>query len=289
MDRNSCFNAPVQRKSAFSNYRNSEHEMPIHSTAIIDPKASIDDTAEIGPYCVIGADVAIGAGTKVGPHSVIEGPTSLGADNRIGNHCSLGAPPQDLGYKGEPTRLVIGDRNFLGDYVQVSRGTTKTETQTTVIGNDNFLMAYCHVGHDCLIGDRVIAANAVQLAGHVTVEDRVVFGGLVAIHQFVRVGKLAMISGGSVTSMDIPPFTRVFGFGCPVHGLNAIGLERAGIDRTAIKRLRDAYKVLFRQPGKIEDLLARLEAEFSDSAEAQHWVKFFRESKRGVVRDREAH
>ncbi|MBZ0136756.1 MAG: acyl-ACP--UDP-N-acetylglucosamine O-acyltransferase [Planctomycetes bacterium] len=260
----------------------------IHPTAIIDSAAQIDPSAEIAPYGVIGADVVIGARTKIGPHTVIEGPTTIGADNRVGNHCSLGAPPQDLGYKGEPTKLVIGDRNFLGDYVQISRGTLKTDAKTTVVGNDNFLMAYCHVGHDCVVGDRVIAANAVQLAGHVTVEDRVVFGGLVAIHQYARVGKLAMVSGGSVTSHDIPPYVRVAGYGCAVYGLNLVGMERGGVERDAIKRLREAYKVLFRQPGKLEDLLARLETEFADSAEAMHWVKFFRESKRGVVRDREA-
>lgn len=260
----------------------------IHPTAIIDPDAQIDASAEVAPYCVIGAGVVIGPCTKIGPHTVVEGPTTIGADNRIGNHCSLGAPPQDLGYKDEPTRLQIGDRNFLGDYVQVSRGTTKTPTQTTVIGNDNFLMAYCHVGHDCVVGDRVIAANSLQLAGHVTVEDRVVFGGLVAIHQFARVGRFAMVSGGSVTSLDIPPFCRVGGYGCPVYGLNLVGMERGGIDRAAIKRLKQAYRLLFREGGKLEDLLARLETEFADSAEAQHWVKFFRETRRGVVRDRDA-
>lgn len=263
--------------------------MPIHPTAIIDPSAELDASVAVGPFCVIGAGVVIAKGTTIGSHTVIEGPTTIAADNKIGNHCSLGGPPQDLGYKGEPTKLVIGNRNFLGDYVQISRGSPKTELQTTSIGDDNFLMAYCHVGHDCEVGNRVIAANAVQLAGHVTVEDRVVFGGLVAIHQFVRVGKLAMISGGSVTAMDIPPFTKVFGYGCPVHGLNAIGLERAGIERSAIKRLREAYKLLFRSGTPLERVLATLETDFADSAEAQHWVNFFRTSKRGIVRERAAH
>src|SRR5690606_17543008 len=259
----------------------------IHPTAIIDPAASIDATAEIGPFCVIGPGVVIGPGTRVGPHTVIEGPTTIGRDNRIGNHCSLGAPPQDLGYKGDPTKLVIGNRNFLGDYVQVSRGTTKTAQQTSSIGDDNSLMAYCHVGHDCSVGNRVIAANALQLAGHVTVEDRVVFGGLVAIHQFARVGRFAMVAGGSVTSHDIPPFCRVGGWGCTVFGLNLVGLERGGVERASIKRLKEAYKVLFREGGALEERLRQLETEFAESAEAQYWVKFFRESKRGVVRDRE--
>jgi UDP-N-acetylglucosamine acyltransferase len=261
--------------------------MPIHPTAIVDSKAQVDPSADIGPFCVIGAAVAISAETRIGPHTVIEGPTTIGRGNRIGNHCSLGSPPQDIGYKGEPTKLVIGERNFLGDYVQISRGTTKTAHQTTTIGNDNFLMAYCHIGHDCIVGDRVIAANALQLAGHVTIEDRVVFGGLVAIHQFVRVGKFAMVAGGSVTAQDIPPFCKVGGWGCAVYGLNQVGLERGGVERAAIKRLKEAYKLLFRAGGKLEDRLHQLETEFADSAEAQHWVKFFRESKRGVVRDRD--
>lgn len=261
--------------------------MAIHTTAIVDPAATIDPSVEIGPFCVIGAGVVVGPETKIGPHTVVEGPTTIGRGNRIGNHCSLGAPPQDLGYKGEPTKLVIGDRNFLGDYVQVSRGTTKTPLQTTSFGNDNFFMAYCHIGHDCVLGDRVIAANSVQLAGHVTVEDRVVFGGLVAVHQFARVGKMAMVSGGSVTSLDIPPYCRVGGYGCPVYGLNVVGLSRSGVEKPAIRRLREAYKLLFREGGKLADVLARLELEFADSPEAQHWVKFFRDTKRGVVRERD--
>jgi UDP-N-acetylglucosamine acyltransferase len=236
---------------------------------------------------VIGADVVIGADNRIGPHTVIEGPTTIGSGNRIGNHCSLGAPPQDLGYKGDPTKLVIGNGNFIGDYVQISRGSTKTPVQTTSIGNDNFVMAYCHIGHDCVLGNRVIAGNALQLAGHVIVEDRVVFGGLVAIHQFCRIGTMAMIAGGSVTGLDIPPYCRVGGWGCSVFGLNLVGLERGGMDKPAIKRLREAYKLLFREPIPFKDALARLEAEFADSAHAQHWVKFFRESERGVVRERE--
>jgi UDP-N-acetylglucosamine acyltransferase len=259
----------------------------LHPTAIIDPKAQVDPSADIGPFCVIGAGVVIGPETRIGPHTVIEGPTTIGRGNRIGNHCSLGSPPQDIGYKGEPTRLVIGERNFLGDYVQISRGTTKTAHQTTTIGNNNFFMAYCHIGHDCIVGDRVIAANALQLAGHVTVEDRVVFSGLCGIHQFARVGKLAMIAGSSASTQDIPPYCKVGGWGCNVYGLNQVGLERSGVERAAIRRLKEAYKLLFRSGGKLEERLRQLETEFTDSAEAQHWVKFFRESKRGVVRDRD--
>lgn len=261
--------------------------MPIHSTAIIDPQAQIDESATIGPYCIIGAGVVIGPGCVIGAHNILEGPTIIGAGNRIRHHCSLGSPPQDLGYKGEPTQLIIGERNFIGDYVQISRGTTKTAQQTTRIGNDNFLMAYCHIGHDCVVGNRVIAANSVQLAGHVNVEDRVVFSGLIAVHQFCNIGTMSMIAGGSATAMDIPPFTRVGGWGCAVFGLNLIGLERSGVDRAAIKRIREAYKILFRGTATLKDALETLRTDFADSEHVQHWVRFFEATKRGVVRERE--
>lgn len=259
----------------------------IHPTAIIDPAAKVGAGTSIGPYSIVGPGVVIGAGNKIGSHTIIEGPTTIGDNNRISHHCSLGAPPQDLGYKGDPTKLVIANNNFIGDFVQISRGTTKTAHQTTSVGNDNFLMAYCHVGHDCNVGNRVIAGNGLQLAGHVLVEDRVVFGGLVAIHQFCRVGSMAMVSGGSVTSLDIPPYTRVGGWGCAVFGLNLVGLERSGLDKPAIKRIREAYKVLFRSSVPYQQALKQLETDYADLPQAQHWVKFFRESERGVVRERE--
>lgn len=262
--------------------------MPIHNTAIIDDRAQIDASCEIGPYCIIGADVVLGPDNRVGAHTIIEGPTTIGAGNTIGAHSSFGAPPQDLSWSGEPTKLVIGDENNFGDYVQLTRGSTKTDHQTTTIGNKNFLMAYSHVGHDCIVGNGVIAANCLQLAGHVTIEDGAVFGGLVAIHQRARVGRLAMVSGGSVTSLDIPPFCKVGGYGCPVYGLNAVGLKRAGIEREKIRELRDAYKLLFRSGTLIDDALQQLERDYAENELAQHWVQFFRETKRGVVRVRAA-
>jgi UDP-N-acetylglucosamine acyltransferase len=260
--------------------------MTIDPTAIVDPGADVDASCQVGPYCIIGPGVTLGPDNRLGPHCVFRGETVIGPGNAFGSHCSIGADPQDLGYQGEPTRLEIGSGNKFGDYVQVTRGSTKSEDHTTRIGNSNFLMAYCHVGHDCLLGDRIVAANAVQLAGHVTVEDRVVFGGLVAVHQFVRVGKQAMIAGGSVTGMDIPPFCRVGGFGCSVYGLNVVGLERAGVPKDRVRLLREAFKVLFRSNDLLEDALARLERDYAESPEAQHWVKFFRETTRGVVRVR---
>jgi len=262
-------------------------DMPIHATAIVDPAAKLHPSCDVGPYCIIGPDVTLGEGNILGPHTHIRGHTTIGPGNRFGTHCSIGAPPQDLSYKDEPTFLVIGSGSNFGDYVQISCGSTKTEHRTTRIGDNNFLMAYCHVGHDSDIGNHVIAANALQLAGHVTVEDRVVFGGLVAIHQHARVGRLAMISGGSVTSLDVPPFCRVGGYGCAVYGLNAIGLERNGVTRDQIKRLREAYKLLFRGTETLEKVLEKLEGEFADSDEAQHWVRFFRTTKRGIVRERD--
>jgi UDP-N-acetylglucosamine acyltransferase len=260
--------------------------MAIHPTVSVDPGAEIGADNDIGPYCVIGPGVRIGNGNRIGAHCVFAGPMTLGDDNRLGHHLSLGAPPQDLGYQGEPTRLEIGNGNFFGDFVQLCRGTPKGATQTTRIGHRNYLMAYCHVGHDCAVGDHVVAANALQLAGHVTVEDRAVFGGLVAVHQHCRVGSLAMVAGLSATGMDIPPYCKVGGWGCDVYGLNSVGMERAGVPREFIKRLREAYKLLFRKGLKLADALARLENEFADIPQALHWVRFFRESKRGVVRER---
>jgi UDP-N-acetylglucosamine acyltransferase len=261
--------------------------MPVHPTAIVDPQATLGEGNDIGPFSIIGPHVQLGAGNRIGAHTVIDGPARIGSGNRIGHHCSLGAAPQDLAYNGEPTQLVVGDGNFFGDYVQLTRGTTKTPHRTTTIGNNNFMMAYCHVGHDCIVGNHVIAANGLQLAGHVTVEDRAVFGGLVAIHQYARVGTLAMISGGSVSSLDIPPYVRAGGYGCAVFGLNVIGLERNGVAEDQIKQLRKAYKVLFRSGTPYEEALHQLETEFPGNAQVQHWIEFFRGTQRGVVRERE--
>jgi UDP-N-acetylglucosamine acyltransferase len=261
--------------------------MPIHPTAVVDPAAKLAADVDVGAFTIIEAGVEVGAATRIGHHCVLAGPTVIGARNRVSNFCSFGASPQDLGYKGDPTRLEIGDDNFFGDYVQLSRGTAKSPDRTTTIGHRNFLMAYCHVGHDCKLGSNIIMANAVHLAGHVTVLDRAVFGGTVAIHQFCRVGQFCMIAGGSVTSLDLPPFCRVGGWGCAVFGLNLIGLERNGFPREKIKRLREAYKVLFRSSMPYEEALKSLETDFKDSDEAQVWVRFFRESDRGVVRERE--
>ena len=258
----------------------------IHPTALIAQGASIGDGCKIQPCVVISAEVEIGEGCEIGPHTVIQGHTSLGPRNRIGSHCSFGSPPQELSYRGEPTRLVVGADDLFGDYVQLNRGSTKGEDGTTRVGDGNYLMAYAHVGHDCVIGDRIIAANAIQLAGHVTVEDGAVIGGLVAVHQHVRIGKLSIIAGGSATGLDIPPFVRVGGYGCAVNGINAVGLERAGRSRPQIKRLRAAYKILFQQGIPWKEAIAQVEAGFADCADALHMARFIRDSKRGVVRNR---
>lgn len=258
----------------------------IHQTAIIDPNAQIGEGTQIGPYCVIGPDVVIGKDNRIGPHTVIDGHTTIGDRNRIGTHCSFGAPPQDLSYKDEPTKLIVGDHNFFGDFVQLTRGTTKSEHQTTRLGNHNYLMAYCHVGHDSVIGNHVIAANSLQLGGHATIEDRAVLGGIVAIHQHTRVGSLSMMAGLSGSALDIPPFVKAGGFGASVYGLNRVGLERNGVSREKIIQLKEAYKLLFRSGTPYAEALQRLEEDFADSEYAQHWVKFFKESKRGLARER---
>lgn len=259
----------------------------IHQTTIIEDGAEIHESVKIGPFCWIKSEVKIAAETIIGGHCVIEGPASIGENNQIGNFVSIGAKPQDKGYKDEDgTKLIIGNGNFFGDYVQICRATKKEEIRTTIIGHDNYIMAYCHVGHDCVLGDGIVMANSVQLAGHVQVEDKAVFGGLVAIHQFCRVGKMAMLAGGTFTGMDTPPFCKVGGYHGRAYGLNAVGLSRNGMDREVIKELRAAYKILFLKTMPLTDALKKLREDYPENALVKYWIAFFETSKRGVVRDR---
>lgn len=261
--------------------------MSIHPTTIIEAGASIHDTVEIGPFCWIKSGVEIAAGTVIGGNCVVEGPTNIGENNQISNFVSLGAKPQDKGYKDEDgTKLEIGDGNFFGDYVQICRATIKEEARTTRIGNDNYIMAYCHIGHDCVLGNGIIMANAVQLGGHVRVGDNAVFGGSIAIHQFCRVGKMAMLAGGTLTGLDTPPYCTVGGYQGKAYGLNAVGLKRNGVGREAIKELRGAYKILFRSGMPLKDAIALLREDYPENPQVAHWIEFFETSKRGVIRDR---
>lgn len=255
----------------------------IHSTAIIHPGARLGKGVAIGPYAVIGEEVVIGDGTTVGPHAVIEGWTEIGRDNRIFQFASVGAIPQDLKYHGERTCLRLGDRNTVREFVTLHLG-TEAGGGETVIGNDNLFMAYAHVAHDCRVGNRVILANGATLAGHVTVDDFAILGGLSAVHQFARVGKHAMISGGAMVTQDIPPFTIAQGDRAKAVGLNLIGMQRRGFSEETIRGLKKAYKLVFRSGLRLEAALQRIADEIDDDPEVRAFADFIRTSERGIAR-----
>jgi len=219
--------------------------VPIHPTAVVDRHAEIDSSAEIGPYVVIGPKVKIGARTRVGPHAVIEGDTTIGEANVIFQFAALGAIPQDLKYAGEPTRLVIGNSNQIREFATVHIGTAGGGGVTR-IHNGCLLMANSHVAHDVQLADGCILANSAALAGHVVVEDHVIFGGLSAVHQYTRIGRLAFVSGGAMVTQDIPPYVTVQGDRAEVVGINTVGLTRAHFDEHALARVNGAYKIIFR-------------------------------------------
>ena len=261
--------------------------MTIHATAVVDPQAEIHETVSIGPYAVVEANVTIGAETHVDAHAVISGHTTIGARNHIGSFTSIGAPPQDMHYKGEPTELIIGDDNQIREYVSIHRGTVDGNGRT-VIGNNNILMAYTHVAHDCIIHNHVIMANVVTLAGHVEIGDYVNLGGLVGIHQFCRIGAYTYIGGMSGISMDVSPYVILTGTRnrMRISGINKIGLRRNGMNRDAINCLEQAFKIIFRASPQtlLKDALEEARQAFPDSPEVQTLVDFFKTSKRGVVK-----
>jgi UDP-N-acetylglucosamine acyltransferase len=256
----------------------------IHPTAVIDSKAEIGGGVDIGPYCVIEKDVSIGEGTKIGPHVVIRQGTQIGKACQIFQFASIGEAPQFSGYKGEKTFLQIGDRNIIREFVTLHRGTVKGKGRT-VIGNDNFIMAYSHVAHDCQIGNQVIMANGATLAGHILIEDYAIVGGLVAIHQFCRVGAYAIIGGVSGVLMDIPPYTKAQGAPAKLFGLNSVGLKRANFSEEAIRALKKAYRIIFRSGLTLEKAMKQVgEDEIGQVPEVQHFLQFIQGSKRGINR-----
>jgi UDP-N-acetylglucosamine acyltransferase len=253
----------------------------IHPTAIIHRQAKLDATVNVGPYAVIDADVELGAHCVVGPHAYLTGVTTIGAHNRFHAGCVIGDAPQDLKYRDEPTRLRIGDHNVFREHFTVHRA-TKTDGET-VIGSHNFLMANCHVGHNCQLGDHVIIANGALLGGHVMVQDRAFISGNCLIHQFVRVGTLALMQGGSAISMDLPPFTVAQG-GNGICGLNTIGLRRAGFTAEQRLELKRLYQALFRSGQNLRTASAGAQKTFS-SAPAKVLLDFVAGAKRGVCSD----
>lgn len=260
--------------------------MAIHATAIIDGGAELDQTVEVGPYAVIGSGVRIGPGSVIGAHAQLSGPTVIGEGNRIGSFTVVGAPPQDLKYKGEPTSLTIGNHNVIREYVSIHRGTAAGLGYTR-IGDNNLLMAYVHVAHDCVVGNGVVMANAATLAGHVMIDDRAIIGGLTAVQQFVRIGAFTYIGGMSGLSKDVPPYVVMAGIRkqMRISGINQVGLRRAGYPAENIRRLQTAFKIIFRSPELLlQEALARTEEQCGDCPEVKHLVDFFRTSKHGVLR-----
>jgi UDP-N-acetylglucosamine acyltransferase len=256
--------------------------LDIHATAVVDPRAELDSDVTVGPYTVIGADVRIAAGTRIGAHAVIEGHTSIGRGNTILHGAVLGAPPQDLKFRGEKTFLRVGDGNTIREYATLNLACI--EGETTEVGDRCLLMAYVHIAHNCRIGNDVILANSVNLAGHVEVQDHAIIGGVTPVHQFVRIGRHAIIGGGSRVPKDVPPFVCAAGNPLRLAGLNTVGLERRGFDPERRARLKQAYRILFRSATTVAVALDRLRAEFGADDDVRTLVEFFESSQRGVER-----
>lgn len=260
--------------------------MSIHPTAIIDESSTLADGVEVGPYAIIGKHVTIGSGTAVGAHAVIGDWTEIGENNRIFPQASVGAPPQDLKYKGEECWTRIGNNNMIREFSTIHRGTVTGHAET-VVGNSNLIMAYSHIAHDCRIGNGVVMANVATLAGHVTIEDNVILGGLVAIHQFTSIGMNAMIGGGTMVSLDILPYTIATSArrrDTKLRGLNLIGLKRRGFSDDAIRNLKKAYKTLFMADLKLADAISRIKSDISGCPEVDYLLAFIENSKRGICR-----
>ena len=259
----------------------------IHSTAIVDSGAKIGANVEIGPYSIIGPHVEIGDNTVVGPHTVIRGHTRIGRDNRIFQFCSLGEVPQDKKYAGEPTRLEIGDRNVIREFCTFNLGTVQ-DVGVTRIGDDNWIMAYVHIAHDCQVGNQTILANNATLAGHVHLGDWVIVGGLTGIHQFVKVGPHAMVGFASAVSQDVPPFMMVDGNPLAVRGFNAEGLRRRGFGPERLAAVKQMHRLLYRQGNTLEQARAAIADLASSTPEAAEDVgvmsEFLARSQRGIVR-----
>jgi UDP-N-acetylglucosamine acyltransferase len=255
----------------------------IHPTAIIDPSAKIAADVSVGAYSIIGANVEIDSGNWIGPHVVINGPARIGKNNRIYQFASLGEAPQDLKYKGDPTRLEIGDGNTIREYVTFNRG-TKEGGGITRIGSNNLFMAYVHVAHDCQVGSNIVFANSSSLAGHVHVEDFAILGGFTLVHQFTRIGGYCMTSMGSAINRDVPPYLIVSGNYAEPIGINKIGLKRRGFSDEAIRAITNAYKLLVRSRKPREEVMKEAEPLIAKYPEVKRFADFIAESKRGIVR-----
>jgi UDP-N-acetylglucosamine acyltransferase len=257
--------------------------MAIDPRAVIDPSAKLADDVEVGAFTVIGANVEIGPGCWIGPHAVIQGPTRIGARNRVFQFASLGDAPQDKKYKGEPTRLEVGDDNVFREFVTVNRGTTN-DRGITRIGSDNLFMAYSHVAHDCRVGSHCVLANVATLGGHVELDDWVIMGGLSAIHQFTKVGAHAFIANNAAVTRDVPPYVMAVGQPAEPHSINATGLSRRGFTPEQVRNIKNAYRTLYRSDLKLADAVTRLEEAARTQPELRIFVDFISRSTRSLVR-----
>ncbi len=257
--------------------------MSIDQRAVIDPAARVGDKVTIGPYSIIGPDVEIDEGTWVGPHVVINGPTTIGKENRIFQFASIGEIPQDKKFHDEKSRLEIGDRNTIREFVTINRGTGEGGGVTRV-GSDNWLMAYIHIAHDCILGDNIIMANAASLAGHVRIDDYAILGGFTLVHQFCTIGSHSFCGMGSAISKDVPPFVMVNGNPAHPHGLNIEGLKRMQLDKETMKGLREAYKIIYRGGHTTKEAATHLAGLSQTCEKVSEMVTFIQNSQRGILR-----
>ena len=259
----------------------------IHPTALVSSQAQLADDVSVGAYTLIGPDVSIGAGSRIGPHCVIEGHTRIGRDNQIFQFSSIGAAPQDMKYAGEPTELIIGDRNTIREFCTFNTGTVQ-DGGATRIGSDNWIMAYVHIAHDCQLGDHIILANNATLAGHVHLADWVFIGGLTGIHQFVKIGAHAMAGFASAVTQDVPPFMTVDGNPLAVHGFNVVGLRRRGFTAERIALVKQMHKLLYRQSKTLAQATEEIAALANSSPESREDVglmtAFLAQATRGIAR-----
>jgi UDP-N-acetylglucosamine acyltransferase len=255
----------------------------IHPTALVDSRAELDRDVEVGPYSIIGPNVQIGKGTRVKSHVVVEGNTTIGQENVIFQFATVGSIPQDLKYRGEDSRLIIGDHNTIREFVSLNPGTTGGG-MVTRIGSHNLLMMYCHIAHDCLLGDHNVIANGATLGGHVILEDYVIAGGLIGVHQFVKIGSGALIGAGSMVSKDVPPYCNAAGDRAKLKGLNIEGMKRRGFKKEQIDAIRKAYRIILQSGLTIKVALRKARKELPCSAEVERIAVFIENSTRGICR-----
>jgi UDP-N-acetylglucosamine acyltransferase len=257
--------------------------MNIHPTAIVSPDVNIGEGATIGAYSVIGRQVRIGSNTAISSHVVIEAGTEIGENCQISQFSCIGGVPQDLKFKGEITRVVIGNFNNIREFVTINRATVD-DIGVTMIGDHNLIMAYCHVAHNCHLANNIVLANGTNLAGHVIIEDYAVVGGLTGVHQFTHIGAHSMIGGASAVNKDVPPYVTASGNHARLYGLNLIGMKRRGFSAEVLQALKDSYRIIFRSSMLLSQAIAQVRNDVPDFVEVRHFLDFIQKSKRGVCR-----